>query len=497
MAGIAHPSPGPHGLRARLRGFPVGALRRWPVLLLVLFRAPDAGAQAAGPYPEVELEARTLEYYRPSLLFALDEQDRFPRELFRRRLRMDLELAGTLRLVEGDADGLENPAGPAGSATDADSSDRAAAPALEEPPTTVLEDRSPPELPGFHPPGETGEGILRLGLRQLGDSLAFAEWELSLNSRNALEEADRLAEELLLLLTGYRPPFRSRLLYVEPEGSGGELLLADFFGDEFRPLSRSGSSKYSPCWSPDGGWICYVVLREGSGADLFTASLKGGKAQLLLGGSGPAAAPAWSPDGAWIACAAAPVGNTDIYLLPAPRGAGGSAAEPARGSSRRLTFSPGIDTSPAWSPDGRHLAFCSDRSGTLQIYRCDADGLETERLSFQGTSNDCPAWSPDGEWIAFVSRERLGYQVFQVRPDGSDLVRLTSEPGNHFDPAWSPDGQQLAYTWRGEVWIMLADGTGRRRLSRRGGSGAAWEPLPPTVETANGESPAQDSREYR
>jgi Tol biopolymer transport system component len=56
-------------------------------------------------------------------------------------------------------------------------------------------------------------------------------------------------------------------------------------------------------------------------------------------------------------------------------------------------------------------------------------------------------------------------------------VRLTDEQGNHFDPRWSPDGQHLAYTWQREVWVMLADGTGRRQVSRGGGEHPSWEPV--------------------
>jgi TolB protein len=417
-------------------------------LLLSLPLAPPTRAAAGdifppGTVPEVALEARTLSYYRPALLLPQPLAGSVPLETFENRLRQALALAGTLKLHYQAPDpailGAQELAG-----------------------LVTLDER-------VRPGG--GAQTLDCALAPFGGGAAMATWSYTLGAE-AARQAQDLAQEILLLLTGYRAPFDSRLLYVQPGQEGSQLVLSDFFGEERQVLSRSGKTRLMPAWSADGRNYAWVQLHPQRGADIWAASVEGGEAELVLGGPGGEAAPAWSPDGRWLACAATVQANTDIYLVPMDPRSGRRAGDPVR-----LTRSPAIDTNPAWSPDGRHLVFSSDRGGALQLYTITADGLDEQRISFLGTASDCPAWSPDGEWIAFVSRERNGWQIFQMRPDGSDWVRLTDEQGNHFDPRWSPDGQHLAYTWQREVWVMLADGTGRRQVSRGGGEHPSWEPV--------------------
>jgi TolB protein len=73
------------------------------------------------------------------------------------------------------------------------------------------------------------------------------------------------------------------------------------------------------------------------------------------------------------------------------------------GVPRRLTTSPAIETSPSYSPDGRRIAFTSDRSGAPQLYVMDLDGSNQRRISFGQGEYGSPAWSPDGERIAFTN----------------------------------------------------------------------------------------------
>lgn len=425
---------------------------------LLVPAAPASAQDWELPVPEVTLEAHALSYWRPGLALVLDAGDRPQRDRFVRRLRRDLDWAGSLRLLDG-------------------------------PPSDTLEDASAWSVLEADPRPSGDPLAWRLRLRQSGESAGYAAWELAVEQDGRAESlADALAEELLRLLTGQEAFFRSRLLYSEPAEGGSRLALADWLGEGVQRLGRGGSPQFSPAWAPDGRRFAYVALREGTGADLFLGTLEGGSSRVLLAGPDSEAAPAWSPDGGWIACASTVQGNTDLWLLPDPEG-------PAAGAPRRrLTFGPGIDTAPSWSPDGRHLVFASDRSGLLQLYRIAVDGLGEQRLSFLPAACDCPAWSPDGEWIAFSLRERKGFQLYQMRPDGGDLVRLTDEPGHHFDPCWSPDGQQLACSWNGEIWLLNADGGGRRRLSPRGGETPAWSPAPVAAVTAETGPQPEESR---
>src|SRR2546428_830321 len=78
-----------------------------------------------------------------------------------------------------------------------------------------------------------------------------------------------------------------------------------------------------------------------------------------------------------------------------------------------------IDTSPAWSPTGREIAFTSDRTGTPQVYVMDREGGNLKRLTYEVGYTDSPSWSPKGDQIAFVSRTGSGFDIYVCRADGS------------------------------------------------------------------------------
>ena len=432
--------------------------RRSPILRMLLLIALTMPLSAQSIFsegiPEVQLEARTLSYYRPCLVFDVPVSTEAPLRLFRERLREDLALSGYLSLfAPGEIDSTLLPQ------------------------ASVLEWLVEPAFEN----GPMPAWSLLASLRAAEDTQPWGEWRQKVGGEgDPLRQADGLAIALLRALSGYEPVLDSRLMYVEPAGLASQLVAVDFRGDAKEYLTRSESYKYSPAWSPDGEWLAWVVIRPETGADLFTASLTQGGTRVVLAGEDSEAAPAWSPDGSWLACASTVQGNTDLYLLSAAYARGSS----NQAGSRRLTFSPGIDTNPSWSPDSRSLVFSSDRGGSQQLYLVDVDGLEERRISYWGGACDCPAWSPDGEWIAFVMRESKGYQLFLTRPDGAELVRLSDEAGNHFDPVWSPDSQQLVYSWRDQVWICFADGTGRRRLSAAGFN-PVWSPLAASRDTTD------------
>src|ERR1041384_2682477 len=105
-----------------------------------------------------------------------------------------------------------------------------------------------------------------------------------------------------------------------------------------------------------------------------------------------------SPDGQWVAHVVTDVdiaenrGNSDLWLVPA-----------AGGEPRRMTTSPKHDRHPTWSPDGKWLAFESNRDGDFQIYVIPTEGGEARKLTTIATGATQPVWSPDGKHIAFVS----------------------------------------------------------------------------------------------
>ena len=114
----------------------------------------------------------------------------------------------------------------------------------------------------------------------------------------------------------------------------------------------------------------------------------------------------------------------------------------------RLTHNSVEDSFPAFSPDGRFIAFASARRGTPHIYVMNADGTAARRLTNSPNADSLPEWSPDGTWIVFTRNYVLQQQsdLFRVRSRGGALTRLTSTPEIEFAPEWSPDGNRIAYT---------------------------------------------------
>jgi Tol biopolymer transport system component len=150
-----------------------------------------------------------------------------------------------------------------------------------------------------------------------------------------------------------------------------------------------------------------------------------------------------------------------------------------------LTTSPAVDTWPSWSPDGRQIAFYSDRDGASNIYVMGADGTAQRRLTAleNGYQATHPAWSPDGRTIAFtLSRRPTPYvsttetdvsDIWGIAPDGSGMRRLVAEGAQ---PAWSPDGRRVAYVTADELKVADLQSGATRTLAAGYVNFPSWSP---------------------
>lgn len=273
--------------------------------------------------------------------------------------------------------------------------------------------------------------------------------------------------------------------------------------------------------------IAFVVFGE-TNSDIFTVCPDGSNLLQLTTDPSDDLYPAWSPDGTKIAFASLRNGNSQIYVME------GDGSKPTQLTSDyandypiwlsngnqiafRTTDTKGLwwwriidlqssqtseltDPSydfffqtPAWSPDGQHLAYMSlveqkqRNDGSSQIHVKNVDGSNDVALTNDTWANINPVWSPDGTKIAFLSEQDgtyNSYALYKMAQDGASLQRLTSPIFSESALlTWSPDGQQIAISndvITGSIYIIDADnGDSRELVSLQDGERASmpsWQP---------------------
>ena len=192
--------------------------------------------------------------------------------------------------------------------------------------------------------------------------------------------------------------------------------------------------------------------------------------------------PAWSPDGKKIAFVLIRQGLEQIHIMN-PDGSGAEAITP---KERRTIH-------PAWSADSQNILYCTDddlrppAKNDAEIYSINLASRQTTKL-ISGGVNTYPALSPDGGKIAFRRMvETTNSEIFVAGSDGSGAVNITNSPAFDGWPAWSPKGTKIAFATNRagnhEIYIMNPDGTDVRQVANTEGRATApkWSPDGSTI----------------
>ncbi len=284
----------------------------------------------------------------------------------------------------------------------------------------------------------------------------------------------------------------SFVAFVERTESG-EIFSAKPDGSNVRKLTKSGRDRFSVLsdWSPDGQTIAFdsdrVDLAGRRGVNqVYLMNADGSGLVQLTRGPGFHGAPGWSPDATQLAIEAdwgSEPALAGIWLIPASDPDGVTQDE-----ATRVTTVPrgAFDSEPQFSPDGSMIVFTRFRTARRSaIHRVNADGAGLKRLTPWRLNASDPDWSPGGRRIAFDSGDAAepGSQgnIYVMRADGSGRKRLTDHPpigpGGAWNfannPVWSPSGKQIMYTRflpnRGLIKAMRPDGSDKRVVLQRPG----------------------------
>ncbi|MCL4260980.1 MAG: serine/threonine-protein kinase [Anaerolineales bacterium] len=208
------------------------------------------------------------------------------------------------------------------------------------------------------------------------------------------------------------------------------------------------------------GQIAFASDRSGI-PQIYIINTDGTDVRPLTDMSEGACQPVWSPDGSLLVFVSPCRVRSEFYQSITARSSL-YAVNPDGTELRSLTITPGSDFDPAWSPDGRRIAFASERDGQKEIYALTVASGTVVRLttSASGVDNMQPSWSPDGKWIVYTVKRLGAYQIWMMSDVGSDNVQLTRSGQTLWDyqPFWSIDGTTIFFNQRnlqpGRPWLM-------------------------------------------
>ncbi len=279
--------------------------------------------------------------------------------------------------------------------------------------------------------------------------------------------AHQFADEIIFRLGGGIPGIaETKVYFVKVAGASKEIWEMDYDGANPHAITHLGTVSLSPRVSPDNSRLAFSSLgRDGFQVKMYSLLL--GRMVNLPVSGGTNLSPAWSPNGRELAYSSSRTGDPEIWI-----------ADSNGGQARRVTSFRGPDVSPVFNPKtGAQIAWISGRTGLPQVYVMETDGSGVQRMTDSGYATS-PSWSPNGQFLAFAWNRKYGPGA----PGGQDIyvmeiatkrwIQLTHEIGRCDFPSWSPDGRHIVFAnsssgraGDSKIETILADGTQRRTLT--------------------------------
>ena len=195
-------------------------------------------------------------------------------------------------------------------------------------------------------------------------------------------------------------------------------------GIQEEPTKAVGQN-FLPVWSPDGTKIAFTTNRDGN-PEIYVMNRDGSGVRRITNNPAIDVTPTWSPSGTQIAFTSDRTGTPQIYVV----GLDGL-------NFRRITTSESWADRPTWSPAPfNEIAFAGRTGGGFDIKVFDLATGQTKQITSGEGSNESPAYSPNGRHIAFASSRAGRWQIFTIARDGRNPRQITRE-GNNYTPAWS------------------------------------------------------------
>ena len=283
-------------------------------------------------------------------------------------------------------------------------------------------------------------------------------------SRRSAQLGNRLVEKLM----GIKGSLGSIVLWSQSKkGETRNSLMMGRLGieDSTKQLTYNLFNNTGASWGPKGENIIFSA-QTGEGSKVHFQGIRPLrlKSKEIFFDRGRGSSASWGSNGKIYLARYTGDKNTDIYEYSVGSG-------PSLETPRELTKHSAIETEPVLSPDGKKLAYVSDRTGQPQVYSMDLSSKKVTRISRKGGYNTSPAWSPDSSMVAFTSQKRGSKStIYRVRIDDNlgTQTRVSPENISSESPSWSPDGSMVAFQGFQGVWkifYVLSSGGPAERLT--------------------------------